>query len=300
MSLFKKIISCTVSSALILSLSLPAFAADNGLATQSSEESSKANIKYLYKINEPSNQQESEKVYKELGIYDLLQKIHAENARKGLTLKSEEIYIENSTNNTSMMLSNNANSTVTPNSTVLDTVNLPNCNGYSMRYVNVRDIYNGYPEVDLMKKTNGVVDCLNAGFSVLIGYADPWVWIPCTLLGIQPFNMFQDSTRTPKLLENTAETYTYKMFEIYTDNKEWIANSYSMKSDVTVSLHFQGWDKNLNVVTKDSNTKKTVLSTYYNDNSYMSLATYNAYKGKAYEVHDRTPYMQDPQVVSHN
>lgn len=100
--------------------------------------------------------------------------------------------------------------------------------GYTYRFVNE---YSNKP-IKTVKKTGSSAystyakSALNVGVSIGLGFTSPYVWVPYTILGVEPSKLFEKSTTDPGqyLMAQVYTNVTSKFCQFYVDG-EWVTRA---------------------------------------------------------------------------
>lgn len=292
----KRLFSIILSFVLIFSFVLNAYAIQGDKSLGIDEE-----IKGMHKVMTTTGKsfkdivEKNKKEYIELGIYEYLKNKYAkQDIGTDNENVTQEIYVGERTYKElrNKKLKNNEDSDPTILSTNLGTYNVGTYNGYSMRYVLVKDhttkthdIYNDY--------ANNLYDAITAGLYVGLGFQSPWLWVPATILGLTSqdivyfINGHDENKDNLLTCHNAIEMYT-KIYEIedlddIIPDYEWYAYAGTDSWDMTALWNSIVWDDNDNSTTKQNTVYKTVDAEHFYDIDWMKEKVYKMYKRIDYQ-----------------
>lgn len=197
-------------------------------------------------------------------IETILKKQDEDYRKKGLVLIKRDIQI------------------ITPiamKSVVIGSGDLQSYNGYKLRYSKVNSQYN--EAATTIGQGENVRSLLSKAFNVTLGVATPvWVWVPATILGIDPAS-FKGTTND--LLTSQVQYIDTTIIVEIEDKKGkhsgYTYYPYSTTHSVEAinKVLFSGMDKNGKSVSKLGEDRKTFSSPHYNNFSWMSQMAYENY-----------------------
>ncbi len=213
------------------------------------------------------------------GIDEILRKQDDAYRKKGFELVKREIEV------------------ITPSqrvkrSAVIGSGDLQSYSGYKMRYSKVNSQYNEAPTT--IGQGEAARSLLSKAFNVTIGLATPvWVWVPATILGIDPAAF--KGTSGDLLTSQVQYIDTTIIVEI--EDKKGRHSGYSYYPYSTThsveainNVTFSGMDKNGRSVTKHGQDRKTVTSKHYNDFDWMRRMAYENYLYGKTDAFDKILY----------
>jgi len=101
-------------------------------------------------------------------------------------------------------------------------------NGYTYRFINQ---YSNKP-IKTIKKTGKTAystyakSALDVGTSIGLGFTSPYIWVPYTVLGVEPSKLFEKSTTDPSqyIMTQVYTHVTSKFCQFYRDG-EWVTRA---------------------------------------------------------------------------
>lgn len=213
------------------------------------------------------------------GINEILKKQDEMYLKKGFTLVKRDIEV------------------ITPSqrvkrSAVIGSGDLQSYNGYKLRYTKVNSQYNEAPTT--IGQGEATRSLLSKAFNVTIGLATKaWIWVPATVLGIDP-TIFK-GTSSDLLSSQVQYIDTTIIVEIEDKKGRHPGSSYYPYStthsvEAINNVLFSGMDKYGKSVTKTGQDRTTVKSAHYNDFNWMRRMAYENYMYGNSEAFDKILY----------
>lgn len=164
-------------------------------------------------------------------------------------------------------------------SIIIGSGSLTNYNGYKMRYVKVCSQFNRNPEV--ISEGRAVASALNTGFNVAVGFVSAWVWVPCTLLGVNITDFGGSANDMLTSQVNLIDTQIIVEIEDKDNkypNKEFYPVSTTNSIAATNTVTLSAMNKYGNFVSKTGITKRSAKSNHYANYYWMQKMGYENYK----------------------